>query len=191
MSGYRWGVVQLSDEQKDAVRSWAEDGATLNDIQKRLKDEFDVSMLYMDVRFLVSDLGIELQDAKKKKEAEAEAAAQAEAEAAGEGGEGDAVEAEAEVVGDDVDGGGETLEDLLADDGEGGGSVSVTVDSIAVPGTVVSGTATFSDGKGAKWYLDQMGRLGFDPDEPDYRPSELDVMAFQQELQGVLRQQGF
>ena len=59
-----------------------------------------------------------------------------------------------------------------------------------MPGAVVSGSVTFSDGKSAKWFLDQMGQLGFDPDEPGYRPSETDAMAFQRELQNALQQGG-
>lgn len=181
--------MNLSEDQKEKVRAWAENGATLNDIQKRLKDELGIGMTYMDVRFLVSDLEIVLADAKAKaaadelkakEAAEAEAAAEAAAEA------GEVVEADAEVV----DGaGGETLEEMLADDG--GGNVTIVVDAITVPGAVVSGSVTFSDGKSAKWFLDQMGQLGFDPEEEGYRPSEADAMAFQRELQGALKQQGF
>ena len=43
------------------------------------------------------------------------------------------------------------------------GGVGVTVDSIARPGTVVSGSVTFTDGNIAEWYLDQTGRLGLMP----------------------------
>lgn len=178
--------MKLTEEQNEKVRAWAEEGATLNDIQKRLKDELGIGMTYMDVRFLVSDLEIVLADAKAKAaEEEQKAKEAAEAAAAVEAGE--VVDTDAEVV----DGGGETLEEMLADDGGAVGNVTVGVDSITVPGAVVSGSVTFSDGKSAKWFLDQMGQLGFDPEEAGYRPSEADAMAFQRELQGALKQQGF
>jgi hypothetical protein len=37
--------------------------------------------------------------------------------------------------------------------------------------------------------LDQTGRLGLNPTNPEYRPTEADIMAFQRELQRVA--QGF
>jgi hypothetical protein len=67
----------------------------------------------------------------------------------------------------------------------------VVADSIANPGTLVSGKVTFGDGKRAKWYLDQFGRLGFDADDPGYRPKEADFVSFQRELEVELRRQGF
>ena len=54
--------MELTDAQKDQIRSWIEEGAGLSDVQKRLSEEFDITMTYMDVRFLVLDLGAEIQD---------------------------------------------------------------------------------------------------------------------------------
>ena len=65
------------------------------------------------------------------------------------------------------------------------------VDQVTRPGALVSGKVTFSDGKGADWYLDQMGRLGLVPKETGYKPSEADLMEFQAELQNELSRQGF
>ena len=56
----------------------------------------------------------------------------------------------------------------------------------ARPGLMVSGRVTFPDGQGGGWYVDEMGRLGIDPDTAGYRPSEPDLVAFQQELQTVM-----
>ena len=53
--------MTLTDEQKAAVAEWVRDGAGLSDVQKRLQSEFDISMTYMDVRFLVIDLELTLQ----------------------------------------------------------------------------------------------------------------------------------
>ncbi|MBI1841746.1 MAG: hypothetical protein HYR88_12970, partial [Verrucomicrobia bacterium] len=71
------------------------------------------------------------------------------------------------------------------------GGVSVTVDTVTRPGSVVSGKVTFSDQKTAEWYLDQYGRLGFAPTEKGYRPSQLDLVAFQTELQSQLARFGY
>jgi hypothetical protein len=71
-----------------------------------------------------------------------------------------------------------------------GGNVTVTMDQLAIPGTMVSGKVTFSDGETASWYLDQGGRLGLADAPPGYRPSEMDVMQFQSELQRLMRRAG-
>jgi hypothetical protein len=59
----------LTDEQKNAVALWVAEGATLADVQRRLKDEFGVGLTYMDVRFLVDDLKLQLKEQPKQSEA--------------------------------------------------------------------------------------------------------------------------
>ena len=49
--------MELTDTQKQAVAKWADEGLGLSEIQKNLRTEFDISMTYMDVRFLVYSLG--------------------------------------------------------------------------------------------------------------------------------------
>jgi hypothetical protein len=70
------------------------------------------------------------------------------------------------------------------------GRVSVTVDQLARPGTMVSGKVTFSDGQNADWYLDQTGRLGVMPAVQGYKPAPEDVQAFQLALQDELAKMG-
>ncbi|MFC4991388.1 hypothetical protein [Rubritalea tangerina] len=68
-----FSVSQLSDDQKAQIASWAAEGAQLPDIQKKLQEEFSIQITYMDTRFLVLDLGIELhQEEVKQEEAQAE-----------------------------------------------------------------------------------------------------------------------
>jgi hypothetical protein len=67
------------------------------------------------------------------------------------------------------------------------GGVRVSMDSIAVPGAMVSGKVTFSDGGTAVWMIDQMGRPALDPDTPGYRPSREDIESFQVQLSELLR----
>ena len=69
----------------------------------------------------------------------------------------------------------------------GAAQVRVTVDVVTVPGTMVSGKVTFTDGVTAGWYLDQMGQLGLSGVDRTYQPPEADVAAFQRELQRALR----
>ena len=88
-------------------------------------------------------------------------------------------------------------EDLPADEGvpaappAGTGSFSLEIDRIMRPGTMVSGSVTFSDGVTAKWALDQQGRLMLETAQKGYQPSPSDVQTFQRELQAQLQRQGF
>jgi hypothetical protein len=70
------------------------------------------------------------------------------------------------------------------------GGVRVALDKIMKPGTLVSGTVTFSDGVQSGWYLDQTGRLRLVPTTPGYRPSEQDLALFQTVLEQELTRQG-
>jgi hypothetical protein len=70
------------------------------------------------------------------------------------------------------------------------GGVTVAVDQVTRPGSVVSGKVTFTDGKKADWYIDQTGRLGLAPQEAGYRPPAADVQQFQIALEAELAKLG-
>ncbi len=69
----------------------------------------------------------------------------------------------------------------------GAGSVQVEVDGVTPPGAMASGSVIFSDGESKKWTLDQFGRLAMSGGTSDYKPSDQDVMEFQQQLEKALR----
>ena len=50
--------MELSDAQKASVTQWVQEGRSLADVQRALREECEISMTYMDVRFLVDDLDI-------------------------------------------------------------------------------------------------------------------------------------
>ncbi|MEX0331700.1 MAG: hypothetical protein AB3N64_09785 [Puniceicoccaceae bacterium] len=52
--------MSLNQEQTEALRAWVQEGHTLADIQKRLETEFDLRITYMDLRFMVDDLDLEV-----------------------------------------------------------------------------------------------------------------------------------
>lgn len=158
--------MNLDESQQRQVKTWIEEGAQLSDIQKRLSEEFGIRMTYMEVRFLVDDLGMTLKDREDE--------------------EGSSTK----PIGSDSKTGEETDEAVPVDAVPVLGGVSVQVDKLARPGAVVSGKATFSDGKSAEWQLDPMGRIGLIPGEEGYRPSQEDMMAFQSELQKELQKMG-
>ena len=150
-------VSDLSSEQVEMVKKWVAEGAQMADLQKRLKDDFGFNVTYMDTRFLSLDLALNFQVDEEESE-----------------GPNDIENPEAQ---EEVD-----LEPLEQD----GETVTVTLDQVARPGAMVSGTVTFSDGMKALWLIDEMGRPSIDPDQPGYQPSEADLVSFQAELKGLL-----
>jgi hypothetical protein len=147
-----FSASKLTPEQVDALRRHASQGANLDALQRMLKEEFGISVTYMDTRFLILDLGIELIEEPKEK----------------------AVELAKEPAKPTPT-----------------GKVTATIDTIALPGTMVSGKVEFSDGESAVWVIDQTGRPGLDPDTPGYRPTQEDLLEFQTQLRSLMRQQGF
>lgn len=58
---------QLSEEQKATIHQWADEGATMADIQRLMNETWEIRITYMDTRFLILDLGITLkQDVKEE-----------------------------------------------------------------------------------------------------------------------------
>ena len=150
-------VSDLSSEQVEMVKEWVAEGAQMADLQKRLKDDFGFNVTYMDTRFLSLDLALNFQVGEEESE-----------------GPNDIENLEAQ---EEVD-----LEPLVQDRE----TVTVTLDQVARPGAMVSGTVTFSDRMKALWLIDEMGRPSIDPDQPGYQPSEADLVSFQAELKGLL-----
>ena len=60
--------------------------------------------------------------------------------------------------------------------------VTIELDSVVQADSLVSGKVIFSDGNRATWQLDQLGRLGLNPEVSGYRPSEEDIAQFQEQL---------
>ena len=154
-------MASLTPAQTAQVASWVAAGATLSQVQTRLAAELGVTMTFMDVRFLVDDLNLTLIEKEEPKALEEPAAADA--------------------------------TDPAADSTvpAAGGAVTVEVDTIAQPHTMVSGNVTFSDGQKADWHIDHQGRPGLTARVPGYRPTQEDIVEFQTKLDGALRQAGF
>ncbi|MDB6075715.1 MAG: hypothetical protein JWO89_3355 [Verrucomicrobiaceae bacterium] len=62
------GMAKLTPEQQTAVEQWAAEGANLNEVQQRLKAQFDLSMTYLDARLLMVDLDLKLKEKERAKE---------------------------------------------------------------------------------------------------------------------------
>lgn len=61
--------MNLSDEQKQTIAQRLSDGASISDIQKLVTDEFKGSMTFMETRFLIDDLNLELKQEDPEPEA--------------------------------------------------------------------------------------------------------------------------
>jgi DNA-binding transcriptional MerR regulator len=69
-----------------------------------------------------------------------------------------------------------------------GGKVSISVDQMPAPGSMLSGYARFPSGAKAHWFLDQMGRLGLEPELGSSKPTQKDMQEFSTELRKMLQQ---
>ena len=162
-----FSVSDLSEEQIGTIKGWVADGAQMADVQKRLIDDFGFKVTYMDTRFLSLDLELEFH---VEDEPEPEPEVQ---EPIGEEGSGGETPAAAIPTAPELD-------------GAAASNVSATLDQVARPGAMVSGTVTFSDGMNGVWMIDEQGRPSVDPDQAGYQPTEADLVAFQEKLRVML-----
>ena len=158
--------MQLNEAQQKSVAEWVAGGMKLSDVQNRVAKDFGVALTYMEVRFLVDDLKLRLIDPEPPKPATPPTPTPAATAAP-------------------------TASETPAPENAAAGQVSVLVDKIARPGTMVSGGVTFSDGAVADWYLDQTGRLGVVPKQQGYKPTQADVQQFQAALEREMTKMGF
>jgi hypothetical protein len=196
--------MTLTPEQQQAVSGWITAGDNLSAVQKKLAEQFQISMTYRDVRFLVDDLNLALKDPAPKVDTSDVSKAQAVKPAASEPGRAAPAEKKGffdkakEKLGlakdeTEPDVPGEDLADADLADAVPAGAVGVEVDKVTlIPGALASGTVKFTDGVTGKWVVDQYGRPGFtEVSKPNYRPSPADAQSFMQELSAQLQKRGF
>ncbi|MDD5482886.1 MAG: hypothetical protein PHP98_04465 [Kiritimatiellae bacterium] len=156
-------MTQLNQEQKELVRQWVTAGATLPEIQKKIKEELKIPVTFMETRFLVLDLNLDIKEKTPAAPADIDLSKPSSAGA----------------------------EDEVPEEKAAPGGVSVELDRVVKAGAIVSGKVTFSDGETAAWSLDQFGRLALSAGNAGYRPSQDDLQAFQQELARLIQNRGF
>ena len=157
--------MQLEPAQLEAVKSWLAEGASLSDVQKRIKEEFGVSMLYLDLRMLVLDIGATVKEPPKKTEPPV-----------------------AQTPADDL-----AFEDDEDDGGTDPAlpRVAITLDRIMKPGALVSGEAVFPGAQTIHWMLDRSGRVAIDQAPPGFAPTQEEGAAFQNALRDALMKNGY
>lgn len=178
--------MELTQEQKAAVAAWVEDGASLAEVQRRIRGEFGVPLTYMEVRLLVLDIGA----TPKEKPKPAEKPANQDGD--GLEGRGRSPSAPQDEFPEDTESSSEgpASADLPPPDPADsllGGKVSVELDKVVRAGAAMSGSVTFSDGVTGSWMLDAYGRLALTKvSKAGYQPKREDLEAFQIELQRKL-----
>ena len=180
--------MQLDDKQKNVVSGWIEEGLDLSAIQVRLETEFNISMTYMDVRFLVGDLKLVPKDLEEPEDETdgGDAKDQVDAEQIDQSPDSALPPSDNST---EIDGLPEESNSSreINNDSQEAGDVAITVSSITKPGMMASGSVTFSDGVTCDWYVDELGRPGLVPPAEGYQPPEADMPKFGQKLQQSLQ----
>ena len=160
-----------NEERKPIVKELLAKGLTLSQIQDYLHKEKNDPIKYMDLRLLLS----EMPDAKLPEKELLKTVLPPAAPAAGAGG---------------------TFTPNAAEPAAGlpepgtGGKLSISVDQVPAPGSMLSGYARFSSGAKTHWFLDEMGRLGLEPELGSSKPTPPDMQEFSTELRRMLQQTG-
>jgi hypothetical protein len=179
--------MTLTEPQSAALASWVASGLKLSEIQRQLNSDFGLNLTYMEVRFLVDDHKLNLKDAERPSDLSTTLNT------------GNPPPSPTNPPG--------TASPFLSSppppqalntpdplpsetQNTPSGGVSLTVDQVTRPGTLVSGSVRFSDGQVANWYLDQTGRLGLVPSQKGYRPPQQDIEEFQLALERELARLG-
>ncbi len=191
--------MSLNNEQIESVKQWVAEGADIGEVQTRIKSQFGISMTYMDVRFLIDDIGAELVSKPEPvgQEVSQDLSTQqssAYPESAPYGGAASEYQGESYPDVGESDGGypdaygqpsSEEYPEQKASEAPQSDNISVSVSPIQRPDCIVSGDVIFSDGTKAEWRIDRMGQLGLIP-EAGKTPPQSDMYPFQRKLQELL-----
>ncbi len=154
---------ELSPDQVQALRVWAEKGLDLNAIQKKLYEELGLKLTFMDTRFLLQDLEISISRPEPAQEMEMIPESVQESQAS---------QADEFVSSS-------TPPDPLL------GKTQVTVDEITLPHALISGKVLFKSGAQGVWNIDRTGGINWDASIGE--PTDDDLREFETELRTLLR----
>ncbi len=165
----------MKTKERDAfIKNSLNQGMSLSDVQKELAEQFDIRMTYLDLRMIAAELEVDWK--KQDKPAPAKKAEVVEEDAA-------------EVQDEDWNEEEEENSDLADKAGDApaaSGKTKVTVSKLVRPGAAISGDVEFSSGAKGDWYVDNLGRFGFNPAEGSGQPNQNDLREFQMELRKAL-----
>ncbi len=190
-------MSEITEKERDAfISKCIDDGMSLSEIQKALVAQFDLHLTYMELRLIAADLQVswDKQDAKAEAahphtQPTPKAAAHAQPQQHGMRDEAAAPEVDAyadDAMDADTDFPPEDDATAADDDAAPASKTTVEISQIVRPGTSLSGKVHFGSGASGEWYVDGMGRLGFEPDEGSSKPNDQDIREFQVELRRAL-----
>lgn len=152
-----------NDERKPIIQKLLTEGLTLSQILDFLRNEKGDTITYMELRLLLSEMpNVKLPEKERPKSP---------------------VLPPTPVTAPPVTPGG-------APAAAPGGKLSISVDQMPAPGSMLSGYARFASGAKAHWFLDEMGRLGLEPELGTGKPTPVDMQEFSTELRRMLQQAG-
>lgn len=149
-----------NEERKPFVAQLLKEGRSLSEIQDFLRKEKGDSITYMELRLLLSEMPDAKLPEKELLKTVLPPVSSAGAKPAAAGAE------------------------------PSGGKLSISVDQTPAPGSMLSGYARFSSGAKGHWFLDEMGRLGLEPELGSSKPNQKDMQEFSTELRRMLQQTG-
>ena len=161
-----------NEERKEVVKKQLAEGRTLSEIQDYLHKEKSDSITYMALRLLLS----EIPDVKIPEKELLKTASPTTPPSALDVGTGLASKNSGPAAPQKAQ--------------EAGGKLSIGMDHVPQPGSVLSGFARFSSGAKAHWFLDEMDRLGLEPELGSDKPTQADMKEFSSELRRMLEQAG-
>ncbi len=156
-----------NDERKQLINELLAKGLTLSQIQDHLHKEKNDPITYMDLRLLLS----EMPDAKLPEKETPKTVLPA-------------ASTGAKAAPKDL------VSPTTSAEPVAGGRLSIRIDQMPAPGSMLSGYARFSSGAKAHWFLDEMGRLGLEPELGTGKPTQADMQEFSTELRRMLQQAG-
>ncbi|NMA20654.1 MAG: hypothetical protein GX927_08750 [Lentisphaerae bacterium] len=159
----------MNTKERDAfIRESLNQGMSLSDVQKALAEQFDIRMTYLELRMVAAELEVDWKKQDKPAPAKKEEVVE---------------ESDTELPEEDWD---EEDDDSGDDSSSAAGKTKVTISKLIRPGAALSGDVEFSSGAKGEWFVDSMGRLGFNPAEGSGQPNQNDLREFQKELQKAL-----
>jgi hypothetical protein len=149
-----------NEERKPIVAQLLKEGRSLSEIQDFLRKENGDSITYFELRLLLSEMPDVKLPEKELLKTVLPPATPA------------------------------SVKPVAADTPASGGKLSISVDQMPAPGSMLSGYARFSSGAKGHWFLDEMGRLGLEPELGSSKPTQKDMQEFSTELRRMLQQTG-
>jgi hypothetical protein len=167
-------------EIKEIIAKLLAEGMSLSKIQSVLKDQHQISMTFLNLRLLASEIENVDWTKQNKPEPKKKPAPAAKPQ---NNGMAPAASDENDEFGDEAE--------PLPDSGStpaGSGATVVELNKLVRPGALACGKVSFGSGAQAEWILDQFGRLALD--KAVGKPTQQDIQEFQVELQKLLARSG-